>query len=140
VEIELIRSLAAHLSRSDLRELELRTGTTAIRLVRLAATRTSSATPTRGSPGSEGVAPVGAELCSPSVGTFIAEHPVTSEPFVKVGGQVNQGDVVGLIAYGNFIRVVEAGKTGRVSKVLVENGKPVGFGQKLFEIELRSEV
>jgi biotin carboxyl carrier protein len=140
VEIEVIRSLAAHLSQSDLTELEFLTSTSAIRLVRTANGCSNAANSDRGRAESDKSALAVSSPRSPTVGTFIAEHPITANPFVKVGSPVNQGDVMGLITYGNFIRAVEAAGTGVVSNVLVESGSPVGFGQILFEIELRSNV
>lgn len=140
MEIELIRNLAASLSQSELTELELSDGTSAIRLVRSATNRSFPAAPDVDRANSDALASAREHFHSPAVGTFIAEHPLTGQPLVKVGSQVNRGELVGLISYGNFIRAVEAAETGRVSNVLVESGVTVGFGQKLFEIELRSRV
>ncbi|KWE18294.1 hypothetical protein WL74_29065 [Burkholderia cepacia] len=140
VEIKSIRSLATSLSQSALTELELSDSTSTIRLVRAATNRSCAAVHEVNS-FDTGVSTSAEEYVhSPSVGTFIAEHPLTGQPLVKVGSQVNRGELVGLISYGHFIRAVEAAETGRVSNVLVESGVTVGFGQKLFEIELRSKV
>jgi biotin carboxyl carrier protein len=138
LEIDVIRHLAAHLCQSQMCELELRVGGSTLLLVRSAQQQVETVSMATEQPviTCERSSPV--ELASPAVGTFIAEHPVTAQRFSEVGSDVNVGDIMGLVSYGNFLRAVEAVSAGRISDAFVESGEKVGFGQKLFELEIRS--
>jgi biotin carboxyl carrier protein len=139
MEIAFVQAIATRLSQSELTELELSDGTATIRLVRAAANRSYAVTHEENDLQTEAPTPAEVYVHSPAVGTFIAEHPITGQPLAKVGTPVNRGELVGLISYGSFIRAVEAAEAGIISNVLVESGVAVCFGQKLFEIELRSK-
>ncbi|MEL2319442.1 biotin/lipoyl-containing protein, partial [Klebsiella pneumoniae] len=67
--------------------------------------------------GTSASTPVEEYVHSPAVGTFIAEHPTTGQVLVKVGNQVNPGELMGLISYGRFIRAVEAAEAGIVGNI-----------------------
>ncbi len=69
---------------------------------------------------------------SPMVGTFYAKPNPESDNFVKVGGAVGPDTVVCLIEAMKVFNEVQAGVSGTIERVLVENGDPVEFGQKLF--------
>ncbi|MFM0739435.1 hypothetical protein PQQ51_19515 [Paraburkholderia xenovorans] len=140
METDVVRHLTAHLCQSQMRELELRVGGSTLLLVRSAQQQVETSSTATQQPviTCERSSPV--ELVSPAVGTFIAEHPVTAQRFSELGGEVKVGDIMGLVSYGNFLRAVEAGSTGRISAVFVESGEKVGFGQKLFELKTRSQA
>ncbi|WP_406868262.1 acetyl-CoA carboxylase biotin carboxyl carrier protein [Paraburkholderia fungorum] len=140
MEISSIVTLATSLSQSELTELELSDGTLAIRLVRAATNRPYATVFGVNSLGTSASTPVEEYVHSPAVGTFIAEHPTTGQVLVKVGNQVNPGELMGLISYGRFIRAVEAAEAGIVGNILARSGVKVSFGQKLFKIKLRSKV
>lgn len=123
-----------------MRELELRVGGSALLLVRSAQQQVETVSMATEQPVITCERSSSVELVSPAVGTFIAEHPVTAQRFSEVGSEVNVGDIMGLISYGNFLRAVEAVRAGRISNVFVESGEKVGFGQKLFELEIRSQA
>ena len=55
--------------------------------------------------------------------------------FVKVGDTVSAGQVVCLIEAMKTYNPIKSTKSGKIVAVLVESGKPVEFGQPLFEIE-----
>lgn len=69
---------------------------------------------------------------SPMVGTFYSKPNPESDNFVKVGGAVGPDTVVCLIEAMKVFNEVQAGVSGTIERVLVENGDPVEFGQKLF--------
>lgn len=71
---------------------------------------------------------------SPMVGTFYASPSPGSRPFVEQGQAVAQGDVLCIIEAMKIMNQIEADVSGEVSKVLVENGDPVEYGQPLFVI------
>ncbi len=72
---------------------------------------------------------------SPIIGTFYAAPGPDQPPFVKVGDDVNDETVVCIIEAMKVMNEIKAGMSGRIKKVLVQNAKPVEFGQPLFEIE-----
>ena len=71
---------------------------------------------------------------SPMVGTFYASPSPGSRPFVEKGQPVTKGDVLCIIEAMKIMNQIEADVSGEVSKVLVENGDPVEYGQPLFVI------
>lgn len=72
---------------------------------------------------------------SPMVGVvYLAGNP-NSPAYVNVGDNVNVGDTVCLIEAMKTYNPVKAHKSGRVSKILVEAGDPVEYGEPLIIIE-----
>jgi acetyl-CoA carboxylase biotin carboxyl carrier protein len=69
------------------------------------------------------------------VGTFYASPAPGAKPFVEIGSEVKQGDVLCIIEAMKMMNQIECDKPGRVVSVLVKNGDPVEFGQTLFVIE-----
>lgn len=72
---------------------------------------------------------------SPMVGVIYLRKDPNSPEFVKVGDVVSVGQVVCLIEAMKTFNPIKSPKSGRISAILVESGKPVEFGQHLFEIE-----
>ncbi len=71
---------------------------------------------------------------SPLVGTFYRAASPESKPFVEVGDRVSADTVVGIIEAMKVMNEVKAEKSGVIKEVLVDNGDPVEYGQKLFVI------
>lgn len=69
---------------------------------------------------------------SPMVGTFYTAANPDSPPFVTVGASVGPDTTVCLIEAMKVFNEIKAEVSGVIDRVLVENGKPVEFGQKLF--------
>jgi len=74
-------------------------------------------------------------VTAPMVGTFYAAPAPGAKPFVEVGSEVKQGDVLCIIEAMKMMNQIECDKAGKVVAVLVKNGDPVEFGQALFVIE-----
>lgn len=72
---------------------------------------------------------------SPMVGTFYAQADPDDPPFVSVNSDVSSETVVCLIEAMKVFNEVKAGVNGKVARILVNNGDPVEFGQKLFLIK-----
>lgn len=72
---------------------------------------------------------------SPMVGTFYRASSPGAKPLAEVGQQVKEGDPICIIEAMKIMNEIEADKTGTVTKVMVENGQAVEFGQPLFIIE-----
>jgi acetyl-CoA carboxylase biotin carboxyl carrier protein len=72
---------------------------------------------------------------SPMVGTFYRAPAPDAKPYVELNQQIATGQVVCIIEAMKLMNEIESEVAGRVAKVLVENAKPVEFGQTLFLIE-----
>lgn len=79
--------------------------------------------------------PDGDPVESPMVGVFYSAPSPESEPYVSVGSSVKKGDVLCLIEAMKLMNEVTAEKNGMVTKVCVENGQVVEYGQPLFIIK-----
>lgn len=74
-------------------------------------------------------------ITSPMVGTFYRAPSPESPPFVEVEDEVAPGKVVCIIEAMKLFNEIEAEVKGKVTKILVENGQPVEYGQKLMLIK-----
>jgi acetyl-CoA carboxylase biotin carboxyl carrier protein len=72
---------------------------------------------------------------SPIVGTFYRSASPNAEPFVKIGSQVRSDSVVCIIEAMKLMNEIQAEVSGEVTKIYVENGQPVEYGQPLFGIK-----
>jgi acetyl-CoA carboxylase biotin carboxyl carrier protein len=74
---------------------------------------------------------------SPIVGTYYDAASPGSAPFVNVGDTVEQGQVLCIIESMKLMNEIEAETAGVVAAKLVENGRPVEYGEALFSIRPR---
>lgn len=75
-------------------------------------------------------------VTSPFVGTFYRSPSPDAPAFVEVGSRVREGQSLCIVEAMKLMNEIEADQAGLVVDVLVENGKPVEFGQKLFKLKL----
>jgi acetyl-CoA carboxylase biotin carboxyl carrier protein len=73
-------------------------------------------------------------VTSPFVGTFYRAPSPEAEDFVTVNGSVKKGQTLCIIEAMKLMNEIEAEFSGTVLEVLVDGGKSVEFGQKLFKI------
>src|SRR5271154_6331454 len=71
---------------------------------------------------------------SPIVGTFYDASSPGAAAFVKVGDQVEVGQVLCIIESMKLMNEIESEVAGIVAARLVENGRPVEYGEALFSI------
>jgi acetyl-CoA carboxylase biotin carboxyl carrier protein len=76
-----------------------------------------------------------AYIKSPMVGTFYRAASPESKPFADVGTKVVENTVVCIIEAMKIMNEIQAEAKGSVVEVLVENGQPVEYGQRLFKIK-----
>jgi acetyl-CoA carboxylase biotin carboxyl carrier protein len=74
---------------------------------------------------------------SPIVGTFYESPSPGSPPFVKAGDAVEPGQVLCIIESMKLMNEIEAEVAGTLVARLVENGRPVEYGEALFSIRPR---
>ena len=74
------------------------------------------------------------EIKSPMIGTFYRSPSPEAGPYVEVGMEVTPETVVCIIEAMKVMNEIKAEARGVITQVLIENAKPVEFGQPLFKI------
>jgi acetyl-CoA carboxylase biotin carboxyl carrier protein len=74
------------------------------------------------------------EIKSPMIGTFYRAPSPESAPYIEVGVEVNPDTVVCIIEAMKVMNEIKAEAKGVITQAMVENAKPVEFGQPLFKI------
>ena len=77
----------------------------------------------------------GTQVSSPLVGTFYLASSPTSEPFVQVGSQVTQGQVLCIVEAMKVMNEIKSPVDGTVTSICVKNEETVEFGTVLMTIE-----
>ncbi len=77
------------------------------------------------------------EVKSPIVGTFYESPSPGAPAFVKVGDQVEVGQVLCIVEAMKLMNEIESDVAGEVVSRIVSSGQPVEYGQPLFEIKAR---
>ena len=150
IDTTLIREIATLLSGSDLTEIEVQNDDLRIRVVRAPANVTVAAAPivAAAAPAAPAApAPTMADagaidfskhpgvVTSPMVGTvYLAPEPGAAN-FVSVGTQVREGQSLLIVEAMKTMNAIPAPRAGTVTRVLVDNGHPVEYGEPLLIIE-----
>jgi acetyl-CoA carboxylase biotin carboxyl carrier protein len=74
------------------------------------------------------------EIKSPMIGTFYRSPSPESGPYIEVGAEVNPDSVVCIIEAMKVMNEIKSEVRGVITQALVENAKPVEFGQPLFKV------
>ena len=74
-------------------------------------------------------------VTSPLVGTFYRSPTPDAPPFVDVGSRIRAGQRLCIVEAMKLMNEIEAEVEGTILEILVENGKPVEYGQKLFRVK-----
>ena len=77
------------------------------------------------------------EVKSPIVGTFYESPSPGAPPFVKIGDQVEIGQVLCIVEAMKLMNEIESDVAGEVVKRIAASGQPVEYGQPLFAIRAR---
>jgi acetyl-CoA carboxylase biotin carboxyl carrier protein len=162
--LALVDQLSALLERSDLAELEVEAGGTALVLrkpgailpppaaqgsgtwvpaapgapVPAAAQPAPAPAPgevTPAAPEGSPVPPARPSIKAPLTGIFYGAPAPGSAPYVRVGGEVAVGQVIGLIEAMKLFNEIKSDLAGHVVKVVAENGQLVKAKQPLLEVE-----
>ena len=75
------------------------------------------------------------EITSPIIGTFYRKPSPDKTVFIEVGDTVNSETIVCMVEAMKLFNEIEAEVSGKIVKVLVEDGTPVEFGQPLFLVD-----
>lgn len=72
---------------------------------------------------------------SPMVGTFYRSPSPESKPFAEIGSKVTETSAVCIIEAMKIMNEIQSEVKGTVIEILIENGQPVEYGQKLFKVK-----
>jgi acetyl-CoA carboxylase biotin carboxyl carrier protein len=72
---------------------------------------------------------------SPMVGTFYRSPSPESKPFIEVGAKIEDKSLVCIIEAMKIMNEIQAETKGTVLEIMVENGQPVEYGQRLFKLK-----
>jgi len=101
----------------------------------------SASVPVGAAPGAGGATLPTAEeagvtfIKSPMVGTFYRSASPESKPFAEEGSKVVESTLVCIIEAMKIMNEIQSEIKGTVLEVLVENGQPVEYGQRLFKVK-----
>jgi acetyl-CoA carboxylase biotin carboxyl carrier protein len=138
----LVRKLADLLEETGLSEIEYEVNNHRIRVAKNTGVTTLAAASAPAAPaatpvpaaGTPEAIPAGA-VTAPMVGTvYVAGEPGTP-PFVKVGDQVSEGQVLLIIEAMKVMNPLLAARAGTVKQIMVTDGQPVEYGEPLLVIE-----
>jgi len=74
------------------------------------------------------------EIKSPMIGTFYRAPSPESAPYVDIGTEVGPENVVCIIEAMKVMNEIKSEVRGVITQILIENAKPVEFGQALFKV------
>jgi acetyl-CoA carboxylase biotin carboxyl carrier protein len=154
MDLRKLKTLIDLVAESDIAELEVTEGESKVRIVKSSAipqnqmvmvpqqgvqqfsapaVQAPAAAPAAAAPAAP-AEPTGHVVKSPMVGTFYRSSAPGAPAFVDVGSTVKEGDTLCIIEAMKLLNEIDADISGTVTKILVENGQPVEFGQPLFVI------
>jgi acetyl-CoA carboxylase biotin carboxyl carrier protein len=140
-----IQELVQILREEDLAEIEVRRFFSAVRVRRpggeVAVAAPHSAPSPAAAPEGEGESQAAANLVaikSPMVGTFYRAPAPDADPYVEENSSVEVGQTVCIVEAMKLMNEIESDGKGRITRILVENGQPVEYGQVLFQVEAES--
>ena len=157
MDIRKVKKLIELLEESGIAEIEIKEGEEAVRISRMptggvithVAPAMMQAPPALAAPVTAPVAAAAATsgaaaparranehvVAAPMVGTFYGAASPGAKPFVEIGSEVKEGQVLCIIEAMKMMNQIESDKAGKITAIMATNGDPVEFGQPLFVIE-----
>ena len=156
MDIRKVKKLIELLEESGIAEIEIKEGEEAVRISRMptggfvthaqpmiqaapAAVAAAPAAPAAAATAAAPAAPARRAnehvVAAPMVGTFYASASPGAKPFVEIGSEVKEGQVLCIIEAMKMMNQIESDKSGKITAIMATNGDPVEFGQPLFVIE-----
>jgi acetyl-CoA carboxylase biotin carboxyl carrier protein len=153
MDIRKVKKLIELLEESGIAEIEIKEGEEAVRISRMPtgtivpqyisspAAAPAASAPTAATPAAPPPPPLARRkddeniVPAPMVGTYYSAASPTSKPFVQLGDEVKEGQVLCIIEAMKMMNQIESDRAGRVTAIMCKNGDPVEFGQPLFVVE-----
>ncbi|ADV82848.1 acetyl-CoA carboxylase biotin carboxyl carrier protein [Terriglobus saanensis] len=153
-DLKELRELVAFLKENEIAEFDLHRDDVQVRIKFASALQpqiihsapqqfaaTTGALPVASAPGAaapvEEPAEVLHEVKSPIVGTFYESSAPGVAAFVKVGDQVEVGQVLCIVEAMKLMNEIESDVAGEIVKQVAQNGQPVEYGQPLYAVRAR---
>lgn len=95
----------------------------------------TAAAPTAAAPAPAPSATAGPTINSPMVGTFYRSSAPGEKAFINIGDAIDANTTVCIIEAMKVMNEIKAETSGVIARILVEDGKPVQYGQALFELK-----
>jgi acetyl-CoA carboxylase biotin carboxyl carrier protein len=141
IDKELIRELAQLLDETGLTEIEIERDGLRVRVGR-GATAVAASIPAAAPIAAVPLVAVAADpakhpgaVTSPMVGTAYMGPAPGAKPFVDIGSKVVAGETLLIVEAMKTMNQIPAPRSGTVTKILIEDGHPVEFGEPLMIIE-----
>jgi len=147
MDIRKVKKLIEMLEESKVSEIEIHEGEESVRIsrhssipeniqtvVQVPATDVRTGDTVRAGGAEESREIEGHIVRAPMVGIFYGSPTPDKPSFTELGKEVKTGDVLCIIEAMKIMNQIEADTNGVISKIMVENGDPVEYGQPLFVI------
>lgn len=152
-DVAFIKALAELLRENDLSELQVKRdyaeeGCLNVRVSRMSSVaapvvvQTAAPPPVQAAPAASALAAESTDpaahpgaVSSPMVGTVYLSPEPGSDPFVKIGDKITEGQTLLIIEAMKTMNQIPAPSSGTVKRLLVEDGAPVEFGAPLMIVE-----
>ena len=150
MDLRKLKTLIDLVSESNISELEITEAEGKVRIVKgvpgmvaapvmmaapaVAAAASPAAAPAAAAPDTP-EEPAGRVIKSPMVGTFYRAASPGAKAFVELGDTIKEGMPVCIIEAMKIMNEIEADCSGKVVRMLCDNGQPVEYGQPLFIVE-----
>jgi len=153
MDIRKVKKLIELVEESDIAEIEIHEGEETVRISRMSsvapvalaapapvaaplAAPAAAAAPAAPAPAESGAPaePEGHIIRAPMVGTFYRSPSPAAKAFVDEGSSVSSGDTLCIIEAMKILNQIESDTSGKIIKILVENGQPVEYDQPLFVV------
>jgi len=143
VDEELVRELSRLLEENHLTEIEVQRGAQRVRVSRgSGGVYHESTALTALTPATKGATTAAVDVAihpgtvtSPMVGTAYRSPEPGAKPFIEEGMQVSVGQTLVIIEAMKTMNAIPAPRAGTVTKIIVDDGQPVEFGEPLVIIE-----
>ena len=152
MDLRKLKTLIDLVSESNISELEITEAEGKVRIVKAGAAAVAAPMPLAAAPAAAPIAatpaapaapvaeaapaePAGKVVKSPMVGTFYRSASPGAKAFVELGSTIKEGEPVCIIEAMKIMNEIEADCSGRIVRILCENGQAVEFGQPLFIVE-----
>ena len=147
-----LKTLIDLVSESNISELEITEAEGKVRIVKAGAAAVAAPMPLAAAPAAAPIAatpaapaapvaeaapaePAGKVVKSPMVGTFYRSASPGAKAFVELGSTIKEGEPVCIIEAMKIMNEIESDCSGKITRILCENGQAVEFGQPLFIVE-----
>lgn len=144
--IDSVRELITMMKSNGIGKIDLKTGNVSIKLQSAvsapvqAAASTVIQTDQVGMAAQVEVEDEGNVITAPMIGTFYSAPAPGEAPFVRIGDEVEVGQVIGIIEAMKIMNEIVADYSGTVAEILVENAQPVEYGSPLIRVTQADEL